>query len=48
MALKTKGLKNPDLNTLKKADFKTSTQGMGVRFTEKIRDIFRKKWIKKT
>lgn len=26
--------------------FQTSTQRIGVRFTEKIRSIFRKKWIK--
>ncbi|MHC4266449.1 MAG: hypothetical protein ACYSUK_11030 [Planctomycetota bacterium] len=31
---------------LKRAEFKTSTQGMGVRFSGKIRDIFRFKWIK--
>jgi len=30
-----------------KADFKTSTQKMGVRFGEKIRDVFRHKWIKR-
>jgi hypothetical protein len=32
---------------LRDADFKTSAQGMGVSFTEKIRDVFRHKWIKK-
>jgi hypothetical protein len=32
---------------LKKAEFKTSTQCMGVRFNEKIRDIFRFRWIRK-
>jgi hypothetical protein len=31
---------------LKRAEFKTSTQGMGVRFSDKIRNIFRFKWIK--
>ncbi|MBN1973017.1 MAG: hypothetical protein JW787_05220 [Sedimentisphaerales bacterium] len=32
---------------LKKADFKTSTQRLGVRFSEKIRDIFRFRWLRK-
>ncbi|MCK4998442.1 MAG: hypothetical protein KAS23_02865 [Anaerohalosphaera sp.] len=30
-----------------KKDFKTSTRRMGIRFTDKLRDTFRKKWIKK-
>ena len=33
---------------LKRADFPTSTQRMGIRFTEKIRDAFRGKWLKVT
>jgi hypothetical protein len=32
---------------LQKAEFKTSTQRLGVRFTEKIRQTFRNRWIKK-
>ncbi|MGA2915759.1 MAG: hypothetical protein ABSE89_07005 [Sedimentisphaerales bacterium] len=32
---------------LKKMEFSTSTQKMGVSFTDKMRDIFRHKWIKK-
>ncbi|MHC4132198.1 MAG: hypothetical protein ACYSSP_03815 [Planctomycetota bacterium] len=36
----------PTGEDLKRAEFKTSTQGMGVRFSDKIRDIFRFKWIK--
>ena len=36
------GDKNPQ-----KAEFKTSTQRMGLRFSEKIRDTFRNKWLKK-
>jgi len=31
---------------LKRADFKTSTQHLGVRFSEKIRDVFRFRWLK--
>ena len=32
---------------LQHAEFKTSTQHMGIRFTEKIRDVFRFKWLRK-
>jgi hypothetical protein len=32
---------------LKKADFSASTQKTGIRFTKKIRDKFRNKWLKK-
>jgi hypothetical protein len=38
----------PDNNDLKKNDFKTSTQSMGVRFNEHIRNVFRFRWIHKT
>jgi hypothetical protein len=38
----------PTNNDLKKNDFKTSTQSMGVRFNEHIRNVFRFKWIHKT
>jgi len=31
---------------LKRADFKTGTQRLGIRFTEKIRDVFRFRWLK--
>jgi len=31
---------------LKRVDFKTSTQHLGVRFSEKIRDVFRFRWLK--
>jgi hypothetical protein len=31
---------------LAKADFKTSTQRLGVRFTDRIRDTFRFKWLR--
>ena len=30
-----------------KSEFKTSTQKLGVRFTERIRNIYRHKWLKK-
>ena len=32
---------------LKKMDFSSSSQGFGLSFTDKIRDIFRHRWIKK-
>jgi len=37
----------PTAEDFQKLEFKTSTQQMGVRFTEKIRNVFRFKWIKK-
>lgn len=37
----------PTAEDLKKAEFGASTQRLGVRFTERIRDVFRFKWLKK-
>ncbi len=37
----------PTDDDLARADFKANTQRLGVRFTERIRDIFRFKWIRK-
>jgi len=42
--------KSPDKPTVedfKRAEFKTSTQRLGIRFSERIRDVFRFKWLKK-
>jgi len=36
----------PAADDLKRADFATSTQRLGIRFTEKIRDVFRLRWLK--
>ena len=33
--------------TQKKLDFTTSSQRMGLRFTDKVRDRFRSMWLKK-
>jgi hypothetical protein len=33
---------------LKQAEFKTSTQCLGVRFTERIRQVFRFRWLRKS
>ena len=37
----------PTENDLKRAEFKTSTQRLGIRFTEGIRRIFRFRWLRK-
>ena len=37
----------PTTDELEKAEFKTSTQRLGIRFTEHIRRIFRLKWLRK-
>ena len=37
----------PTGNDLRQAEFKTSTQYLGIRFTERIRQVFRFKWLKK-
>lgn len=36
----------PDNEHLRRLEFKTSTRKMGVRFTEKIRDTWRRRWLK--
>jgi hypothetical protein len=33
---------------LRKHDYPISTQKMGIRFTERIRDTFRFRWLKRT
>ncbi|MHC4633712.1 MAG: hypothetical protein ACYSYU_00635 [Planctomycetota bacterium] len=37
----------PTSEDLARAEFKTSTQQLGGRFTERIRDVFRFKWLRK-
>jgi hypothetical protein len=37
----------PDVEDLERTDFKTSTQRLGIRFSEMIRNVFRFKWLKK-
>ena len=37
----------PSTKELDKMEFKTSTQRLGIRFSEKIRDVFRFKWIRR-
>ncbi|MCK4913127.1 MAG: hypothetical protein KAS69_00840 [Planctomycetes bacterium] len=38
----------PTAADFKRIDFRTSTQHLGIRFTEKIRSVFRFKWLKKS
>jgi len=38
----------PTVEDLKRAEFKTSTQRLGLRFTERIRDVFRFRWLRKS
>jgi hypothetical protein len=37
----------PTAEDFKKAEFKTSTQRLGISFNERIRRVFRFKWLKK-
>jgi hypothetical protein len=39
--------KKPNVDDLQRADFGTSTQRLGIRFSERIRNVFRFKWLKK-
>jgi hypothetical protein len=48
LSLFGKSPKTPGTDDLRRADFKTSTQRLGVRFSEKVRDVFRFKWLKMT
>jgi hypothetical protein len=38
---------NTSSKALKNIEFKNSTQKLGISFTDKIRDVFRNKWLKK-
>jgi hypothetical protein len=40
-------LPRPGGSDLRSRDYRTSTQHMGVRFTERIRDTFRFRWIRR-
>ena len=42
-----KSPRKPTVTDLKQAEFKTSSQSLGIRFTERIREVFRFKWIKR-
>lgn len=36
------------VDDLQRAEFKTSTQRLGIRFTERIRDVFRFRWLRRS
>jgi len=36
------------IHDIKRADFGTNSQRIGVRFTDKIRNVFRNRWLKKS
>ncbi len=38
----------PTAADLQRVEFKTSTQRLGIRFTEKIREVFRFKWLRRS
>jgi hypothetical protein len=46
LSLFGKSLPKTGADDLKRADFKASTQHLGIRFSEKIRDVFRFRWLK--
>jgi len=37
----------PAPNDFRRTEFKTSTQRLGIRFTERVRDVFRFRWLRK-
>ena len=37
----------PTADDLRRMEFKTSTQRLGIRFNERIRRVFRFRWLKK-
>jgi|GEM_PF-955261 len=38
--------KKPGEKQLRRMEFSTSTQRMGLRFTEKLRDYWRRRWLR--
>jgi len=47
LSIRGKSPAKPGDEDFKRLDFGTSTQHLGIRFTEKIRDVFRFRWLKK-
>jgi hypothetical protein len=47
IAIMPKKKLKPTRQDLQRIEFKTSTKRMGISFTEKIRNNFRSKWLKK-
>ncbi|UCG57180.1 MAG: hypothetical protein JSU70_20230 [Phycisphaerales bacterium] len=42
-----KSTAEPSADDLRRAEFKTSTQRLGIRFSERIRDVFRFRWLRR-
>ena len=42
----TLGKRKPEPERLTRMEFRTSGQKMGLRFTERLRDRWRKRWLK--
>lgn len=47
LSIFSKSSAKPTASDLRRMEFKTSTQRLGVRFTEKIRQVFRFRWLKR-
>jgi hypothetical protein len=47
LSLLVKSPAKPTADDLKQTEFKTSTQRLGIRFTKRIRQVFRFRWIRK-
>ncbi|MBN1844658.1 MAG: hypothetical protein JW810_03175 [Sedimentisphaerales bacterium] len=39
--------RSPDADTLAKVDYSASSQRMGIRFTETLRDLWRPRWLRR-
>jgi hypothetical protein len=48
LSIFSKSPPKPTVDDLKRTEFKTSTQRLGIRFSERIRNVFRFRWIRKT
>ncbi|MCP4708710.1 MAG: hypothetical protein GY869_08805 [Planctomycetes bacterium] len=46
MSIITLGKKRPDTQQTRQMEYSTSTRRMGLTFTEKIRDNWRRRWLK--
>ena len=47
LSLRTKRKSKVSSEDLERLDFPTSTQRVGIRFTERMRDVFRLRWLRK-
>ena len=46
LSIITLGKKRPDARQTRQMEYSTSTQRMGLTFTKKIRDNWRRRWLK--